>query len=191
MKKISAICVFVTLCSIAIAQSKAPPPLSLSVAFFGETLSHPGISVNIEYGLLNAGSYSLSLAAETGWYVHPRNHSAFFLGGGISNRLSGSSPLWCDLALLGAYLSSVPDGEVYSRDANGLVAPAGAPVGNKLMVLARIGAGFAIGPSSGIHVSPYLRLGVFGEYPFNGYLYPHLFVETGVEVPLPEPKASP
>ncbi|WP_281616244.1 hypothetical protein [Flammeovirga sp. SubArs3] len=59
--------------------SYAQNKLNVGAAYYGETIFHPGFSINGEYEISLSESWSLPLRATTGYYFHKRNHQAVFL----------------------------------------------------------------------------------------------------------------
>jgi hypothetical protein len=163
----------------AFAQDRTGFPLSIGVSYFGETMSHPGIAFRFDFGVFEYSGYTFSLSGMAGWYVHPRNHDAFFLSGGVRNKLAGPFGLFGDLDLQAGDIAVGPGGKVYSEQ-GGIVGTELPGRELRFLAMAGIGGGWEFSGLGKISLSPYLRLGAFGEYPFNGYLYPHLFLETGV-----------
>jgi hypothetical protein len=183
MKKYSFVLILIAGCvPLSTAQAMPGEPLSVSVSFFGETLSHPGIAVGLTYDILDAGVYSLSLKSQAGLYIHPRNHSAVFLLGGIANRLDGDSGFTFDLSLQAGILESIPGGTVYERSGSGGIEMAGSPGALRFMAMAGLGFAWRLRVAGGSSFSPFIRLNAFGEYPFNGYLYPHVAAEAGIDI---------
>jgi hypothetical protein len=181
MKKLPAIFFFALGLGIIFAQDNRSLPFAVSLSYFGETISHPGISVRVDYGLFETGGYRLSLSGTAGWYLHRRNHNAFFLAGGARNSLASSFGLFGDFDLEAGIISAAPDGAVYANEGGTVQA---VPVRRdiRFLLMTGIGGGWKIPGFAGLPLAPYLRLGAFGEYPFNGYLYPHLFLETGINM---------
>ena len=63
---------------------------AITIAYFGETLTHPGLSLGIEHTLWEKKKKKLITSANIGWYTHPRHHHAAFLNieGGIDQLLN-------------------------------------------------------------------------------------------------------
>ena len=157
-------------------------PFSAGVSYFGEMITHPGFSVNLEYELHAKGSYQLILAGRTGWYVHIRNHKAIFLEPGLVNRLTAPSGFFAD-ALLGiGYFLRSPDGIVYGLDDAGNVGAVGSTWHSRLSLGAYLGIGWDFGKKGTIPLSLFIRAGALGEYPYKGYLLPHAVLESGIRI---------
>ncbi|TFG60266.1 MAG: hypothetical protein E4H36_12375 [Spirochaetales bacterium] len=154
--------------------------LCLSVSYFGEMITHPGFSLGLEYRLYSTAWYELALAGRAGWYIHIRNHQAAFFEPGIVNRFTAKPGFFGDLLIgLGCLVRS-PDGDVYVSDAAGNTVPGTVPLHPRLVFSAFIGGGLDFGRQTAAPLSYYIRAGVFGEYPYNGFMLPHPALESGL-----------
>ena len=63
----------------ATTNKKTSGKYALNAAYFGETITHPGLTVGLEYTLLEGRKRSLISSVNLGGYTHPRHHRALFL----------------------------------------------------------------------------------------------------------------
>lgn len=63
----------------------APEPeagrLRLTLAYFGETLTHPGVTIGAERAFWRSGGHELLTTTNFGAYHHAGNHNGLFLNG--------------------------------------------------------------------------------------------------------------
>jgi hypothetical protein len=156
------------------------PPVSLVISYFGETVTHPGLTIGIEYAIVDKGWYRLAFSAQVGGYYHRRNHVGAFIDAGLVNRFTSSFGLFGDAALGVGYLHTWVDGATYSRQTDGnvgRVAGYGLP---HLKVTGDFRAGYDLSGLSGFPGGVFMGLSIFGEYPFNGFFLPHAALQTGL-----------
>jgi hypothetical protein len=159
--------------------------LSFSASYFGEMVIHPGVKAGAEYRFLGGERLSLSVPLYLGWYRHIRNHHMLSVESGLIVRLSGKGSLYGDLLLSAGYGLRKPDGSIYVDEEDGTIGMDSAPWRSRFLCAAALGIGFNFGKKSVIKLSPFLRLGAYGEYPYNGYVLPHPFTEAGLRMGLP------
>jgi hypothetical protein len=151
-----------------------PPPITFHAAYFGETVFHPGLMVGAEYRLLEEDWGTLFVTGNLGTYVHVRNHVGVFLDSEFGYRFTYANGYELEaLAGLG-YLHTFLDAPVYEVDDQGhveRVTDAGRP---HFMPTLSLGTGWQLE-----HVAPFLRLQVFGQYPFNHELLAHFALLLG------------
>ena len=149
--------------------------VGLSAAYYGETVTHPGLMLGAEHALSPLAGGQLLAAGHLGVYAHPGYAQALFARSELALRwpLPGAFDLEAaaGLGLLHARVA----GDLY------VVGPSGAPerafdLGSPALMpslafgLGRTWEGF--GRSFG-------RLEVFGQYPYNGYVLPHAALALG------------
>ncbi|MNS11055.1 hypothetical protein D3C72_425860 [compost metagenome] len=154
--------------------------LPLTIAYFGETVTHPGLLVGTEHKAWEAGWHRAFLAANMGGYRHPGNHTGLFLDGGLGYRLTLPVGLSLEAMAGLGYLHTVLDGRVFAPGPNGgveAVTDLGRPA---WMPSAAVGVGLDAGglglPGSRV----FTRLQLFGQYPFNTYVLPHVALQVGL-----------
>ncbi len=75
-------------CAPAFGQSESQGnDFAITVSYYGETLTRPGLLVGVALPFWGWSGHSLSVPIETGFYVHKRNHTGLFLGTGIAYKL--------------------------------------------------------------------------------------------------------
>lgn len=164
----------------AIAAENAPHRYPLTVAYFGELATHPGLMVGTERTLWKSGWQETFLGANLGGYQHPGNHGGLFLNGELGYRLTFPSGVSTELSAGAGYLHTRVAGEVYAPAANGQVEAVtdwGRP---SFMPSVALGIGY---DCSGWKLGPsrlFGRLQGFGQAPYNTYTLMHLATQVGV-----------
>lgn len=59
--------------------SHAQTNLNVGAGYFGQTVSHPGVVLEVEWEQMQSDKASLPLRLDLGIYVHPRNHTGILL----------------------------------------------------------------------------------------------------------------
>ena len=153
---------------------------SLRLSYFGDLITHPGVAVEFSLPFVSGPVGSAWASLKSGWYLHQRNHSGFFLGIGLGGGLTSPGGLRWEGDVNTGFFVSKPAGVVYVEDGlGGAVGEAGAARSN-FMASASLGISWTPPLVKAWTPSPFLRMGGFGEYPFNGYFYVHPFVEAGL-----------
>jgi hypothetical protein len=166
-------------CAPVYGQSELPGnDMSITVSYYGETITRPGLLVGVALPLGEWSGHELNVPIEAGFYVHVRNHTGIFLGTGIAYRYRFEAGFHLDTKLTVGGMLSIPAAPLYGvTDGRVEALP--------LMAFLRIMPSFGIGcgwdfRGSGLPIDAFVGFHVFGEYPFNSYLLPHLAVTTGV-----------
>lgn len=151
---------------------------AVSVAYFGEFITHPGISVEFPTLLKAARKHTLYRKLGVTLYTHRRNHNAFILTGEAGSRLTNKQGRFGE-ALVGlGYMHTWLQGDVYTRAGSGTVTESfdwGRP---HLVLSFSLGAGWEAHREA-LPGTNFIRLIAFGEYPFNGLILPHLGLQFG------------
>lgn len=151
-----------------------PARMPVTVAYFGETLAHPGLMVGTERSVWRGGWHELLAATNLGGYQHAGNHNGLFLNGELGYRMTLPAGLSAE-ALAGAgVLYTMLPGDVYlpSSSPSEPGRDGGRPT---FMPSATVGLGYALGDSR-----LFARLQAFGQYPYNTYTLLHLASQVGV-----------
>jgi hypothetical protein len=152
----------------------------ISVSYLGETGSHPGLVVGIVHPLIQNNWYQLGVSLDIGGYVHPRNHYAAFLRSTLSNRITAGFGLYAELGIGAGYFHTWAAGEVYTRQSDGSIAKIANFGYPHAMISADLNIGFDFVKLDILPIGVFLGLSVFGEYPFNGFLLPHVAAQVGM-----------
>jgi len=152
-------------------------PVNYEAGYFGETLTHPGGYAAIGVPVYEKSDHILVTGLFVGSYIHPRNHTGLFglAYGELVRPPRGFSRF--SIRVMAGYYHTWPEGVLYGTGTDGSaveIPNTGSPR-----------AGFGIdagwyfsGLSFGGFV-PSVRLTCLLEYPYNGYLLPHLGIGIG------------
>jgi hypothetical protein len=174
---------------VASAHRREVDAWSVSAAYFGETALHPGAAIAVErklkfwgrrYGLVEHGFFT---EADLGSYWHARNDVALFVSTDLGYRLVFPKGFRLEGLLGIGYLHTFDDGPVYVVNGGqvSMVSDAGHPA---LMLSALIGLGWDFTVGDHAPFSLFLRVGSFGQYPYNTAVLPHLEAQLGFSIPL-------
>ena len=162
-------------------------PGKISVAYFGEFITHPGLFLGTHKGIWQSGNYTLSYNPGITLYTHSRNHNALLLSNELGNRLTSRKGRFAELMLGLGYMHTWLQGDVYVRRDNGEVRTQfdwGRP---HLMISTSLGFGWKSAAEQ--HPQDYfLRIIAFGQYPFNGIVLPHLGLQLGTSFEFRRPR---
>ena len=156
------------------------PPFSITVSYCGETATHPGLVVGMEYGLIETNWYRLSIAAQIGGYYHHRNHTGLFIETILSNRATTAFGLYGEIGVGVGYLHTWSAGDVYARQAGGGIALVENTGRAHVKLTGDIRSGFDFSKNQILPGGVFMGLALFGEYPFNGFMLPHAALQTGL-----------
>ena len=153
----------------------------ISYAYFGEFISHPGLSVGLQKPLVQKGGYSLQRSFASSYYVHARNHHGLLLTTELINRFTSEKNRFVELGVGLGYMHTWLQGDVYVRGENYTLPEImdwGRP---HVVVSSSFGYGWE-SRSSDIPREYFTKLVLFGEYPFNGIVLPHVAVQLGTSI---------
>lgn len=154
----------------------APEPetgrLRLTLAYFGETLTHPGVMIGAEQAFWRYRGHELLTATNFGAYHHAGNHNGLFLNGELGYRFTFPARISTE-ALIGAgMLHSALPGDVYLP---GQTSPSRDGGRMAFMPSGTLGVGYTLGDKR-----LFARLQGFGQAPYNTYTLLHLATQVGM-----------
>ena len=166
-------------------ESKSPlataeTPFAVTASYFGETITHPGATIGVEYYARETWAYKLVLSSNLGWYRHRRNHQAALLDVEVGGRMTSRLGFYGETSVGLGYFHRFADATVYEVDGSGRVSESERLGSPALMGLASFGVGWDFRRNYLPPISVNLRAGVFGEYPYNQYILAHFFLRAGI-----------
>ena|GEM_PF-2555405 len=156
----------------------------ISIAYFGETVTHPGLTLGIERNLWEKKKLKLISSANIGWYTHPRHHCAAFLNIEGGFRSTTSFGLYSDFFLGIGYHHSWVNGDVYVSDGGDdvkIIRDAGRP---HLMTNVSFGLGWDFSKKTSSHTKLFIRIKPMFIYPVNNNMLIQAAAMVGVIWPL-------
>lgn len=154
--------------------------LGVTGAYFGETITHPGVVGGVEFYAWENRWYKLIPASNVGFYLHPHSHGAAFVDLELGHRVTTRFGLYFDLFTGLGYLHSWPYGDIYRRNEAGAVERKPNLGHPKLMVDGALGLGWDFSKNDLLPISAFARVVMFGEYPFNTRVALHGALMAGV-----------
>jgi len=150
--------------------------IPINISYFGETITHPGIEIGYENTFYNGFNISISI----GTYVHQRNHTGLFINGGINWRHTfpvGYSPeIGIGLGFLNTWAHG---GSTYIVDDDGNVS-INRSGRSHFMPSIKLGLlGWDLRQRTNIPMRINTDIIIFGQYPFNNYILPHVALKLG------------
>ena len=151
-----------------------PETVGLSVAYYGETFTHPGVVAAAVFIPAHDARlrHALVVAPELGGYVHPRNHYALFAGAYVGYRFRADRRavgLVLQLQAGVAYQHTFVAGPVYTLDSDGDVTVGRDRGRATVKPSGALGLGYDLSARGSIPLEPFVRVEAHGRYPFNDY----------------------
>lgn len=148
--------------------------VGLSVAYYGETFTHPGLVAAAVFMPVHDARlrHALVVAPELGWYIHPHNHQAVFAGAQLGYRFRADrrAPGFVFQLQAGvAYQHTFVAGPVYTLAEDGAVIEQRDRGRATVKPSGAFGFGYDLSARGSIPLEPFIRVEAHGRYPFNGY----------------------
>lgn len=175
---------------VLVGAPRSAQALDLSAAYYGDTITHPGLKLGAGVPLLERGQHLIFGAANLGYFHHERNSENLFANAEAAYRFTFSFGLYLDLALGAGYMHTFADGPIYTVE-DGAVRRA-ANTGHPLfMPSAGLGVGYLLGPGpKGGPLTIYIESSFFGQYPRDHLFVGRLALEVGLAWTLPAPSGE-
>jgi hypothetical protein len=151
--------------------------IPLTIAYFGETIVHPGVYIGSEHSLNNAFIVSLGI----GTYLHYRHHRGFFVYGIINWRKTFSFGYGMEYGFGLGYLHTWEHGgKTYVVDDYGNVREKNNWGRPSLMPILRLGVfNWDFRKNTNMPLRLFYDIVIFGQYPYNNYIMPHIALKIG------------
>lgn len=150
--------------------------------YFGQSITHPGFTINAEYVRNHTNQFSTPLRAEIGAYFHPRNHNAlmFDISAGLREKFGKRFGLeqGIGLGLMTAFFNG--DGLFRVSESGGIVRVS--PNGNLVfMPSVSLGIWVSCGKKDDENQwGVYFRQKLFWQLPYNNLAMPHFALQAGI-----------
>ena len=185
MKQSLCLLFFMSILLPAIGQNARQNKLALNLGYFGETVTHYGINLGVEYYPHQTDRHQMILAGGIGGYVHLRNNSSLFARAQWGQRLNFKSGLFLDQFFGLGYLHQfVHGGDLYEVKPNGAVVETPNSGQSLIMPSISMGIGYRFTKNNASGMKIYLRPELFWKAPFNGYYLTHFALSTGIIIKL-------
>jgi hypothetical protein len=118
--------------------------LNVGAGYFGQTITHPGVVLEMEYETSINKTMSLPFRVDLGVYSHPRNHNGLFVDVNYGFRRYYKSGLFLEESIGIGVLGSAINTDVFVVDDNGTVSDGSKVNSLQLMPTLTIGIGYNI-----------------------------------------------
>jgi len=156
--------------------------LRIGAGYFGQSITHPGFTVNAEYVRNHTQQLSTPVRADFGAYFHPRNHDAivFDVSAGLREKFGKRFALeqYLGLGTMIAFFNG--DGLFQVSESGGIerVTNSGNPA---FMPSITLGIWVAAGKKEDVERwAVYFRPKLFWQLPYNNLAMPHFALQAGV-----------
>ncbi|HEX8576589.1 MAG TPA: hypothetical protein VF677_09890 [Flavobacterium sp.] len=154
---------------------------AITIGYFGETITHPGLFAGYEHNLMPQKRYQLLLALNLGGYIHQNNHTGLFSEVGIGQRFNFRSGFLLEQYVGMGYLHTfLNGGPIYEVNDNGVVSETSNKGRSHVMPSVSLGLGWNLARSKKLPLLVFVRPRVFWQYPFNSYALPHVALQVGI-----------
>jgi hypothetical protein len=161
-------------------QSEFANKHAFHVAYLGEMLTHPGISVGYEKYLTEDEKFHIFVRPTAAFYHHYRNNTTFMLTLESGFRRNFRSGFFLEQSLGVGYFQRLVhgDGQFYVAE-NGTIMEKGALGVSFLPLLANVGIGYHF-QSRKVQISPFVRPNFYWKMPFNETPNMQLAIMAGI-----------
>lgn len=169
------------------AQTQDPNAAIVHLAYYGDVLVHPGLSIGYAKPMSSWKSgkkqnkyWQVLLGADLNYYLHKNHHHALIIGPTISLRRSSDKSWFFQLRYLSAYHRSFVDGSAFRMNEAGQVKKLVTAGQDTFFNSLEFDFGFRL--KAGLYI--FTSLGVNARYPFNHALLKGLNGKLGFQYSL-------
>lgn len=172
---------FIFSSNFSYAQENNLPKTKFMVGYFGETITHIGLNLGIEYYPFQTEKYQIILTSSIGGYTHIRNNTSLFIRQQWGQRITFSSGIFIDQFIGLGYLHNFTHGgQNYEVLPNGAVVETPNSGRSMIMPSVSLGTGYDFSKKTNKNIVYFLRPELFWKAPFNGYYLTHFALNTGI-----------
>src|SRR5690554_679529 len=181
MKKSFVVLLFLLLgSSAAFSQGDPGPRHGVHVAYLGETLTHPGLSIGYEKYLNEDSKFQVFIRANIGFYHHYRNNNTYMFTLETGFRRNFSSGLFLEQSLgVGYFYRQIHGDGQFTVNENGSIVEKGSLGNSFLPFVANVGLGYHF-QTKKAQISPFLRPNFYWKMPFNETSNMQMTVMAGI-----------
>lgn len=153
------------------------PPESISVSYFGETITHPGVFVGTELPAKQKWLITIGV----GTYLHYRHHRGVFVNGSLDWRTTFSSGFSMQYGIGLGYLHTWQHGgKTYTVNDLGEVKQTKNYGQSAFMPSLKFGLlGWDFRKKTDMPIRLFSEAILFGQYPHNNFIMPHFAMNIG------------
>lgn len=165
---------YIILVFLSVTLSISADERYLSVAYFGELVSHPGIVLSIENPILSRNNSNIFWTIRGGGYNHYMSNSTLFIGSEFGYRKNWNSGFDFHSQIGISYMHKFLDSPIYEVSSESELVRVKDYGTSHLMPNISLGFGYTFNRGKGREVNIFSRTEIFGEYPYNTYILPHV-----------------
>ncbi|MFY0688254.1 MAG: hypothetical protein JXQ90_13865 [Cyclobacteriaceae bacterium] len=159
--------------------SQAQIKLNLGGGYYGETLTYPGVILQLEREVHQSEKFSTPMMVDLGFYNHPRSHSAVFTDVLFGTRRYFENRLFIEHYLgVGVMLTRYSD-EVWTVTEEGDPRYISNWANADLSPSITLGIGYDFSNDQALNRQIWLRPKMNWQLPFNGLANPHIAIQFG------------
>jgi hypothetical protein len=172
--------IFNLLLVLAASGTFAQRHFNVGGGYFGHTLTHPGLVVEVEWEQMYTEKASLPLFVGAGAYLHPRNHYGVFLEAGAGLRQYLPSGLFFEERMgLGVLQTFLHSDAVYEVDESGQVNEGSRSNQPDFMPSVSLGLGYNFSQGEGKQNLLWIRPKLYFQMPHKTFSNYHLALQVG------------
>lgn len=131
---------------------------NIGVGYFGHTVTHPGVVLEMEWEKMYSDKISIPLRLDLGFYVHPRNHVGLFVDVNYGLRQYFKSGIFLEESIgVGILQSFLHSDDTYQVDDSGNVSEASTANPPDFMPSITFGIGYNLTKNTDQHNLIWLR----------------------------------
>lgn len=155
---------------------------AVTLSYFGELFTHPGVAIGAEHEIAGVGGHSLFGGASLAAYHHRGFHTGVLGGVELGYRYTFPAGFFFDARVGAGYLHAILAGDTWAPDGNGGFT--GVPTASRggFAPSAALGLGVDLSRRSRAPLSVFLRCTAFGQAPVNDGVVLHLAAQLGVAI---------
>jgi len=152
--------------------------IPVNFSLFWEPYFHPGFQIGYENNFHKGLNFTVSI----GFFIHQKTQAGLFFSGGLNWRFTFSSGYSPETGIGLGYLHTWVHGDpTYIVDNEGNISIKPKAGRSHFMPLVKLGfLGWDLRENTDIPMRINSDIIIYGQYPFNNYVLPHLAFNTGI-----------
>ena len=131
--------------------------LNIGTGYFGHTITHPGIVLELEKETFFTNKASIPVRIDLGFFNHPRNHTGIFADANIGFRRHYQSGLFLEESIgIGIFEGILNSDGVFEVNQEGIVSESSRWMAPDFMPSVTLGAGYTFNEKVSVWVRPKL-----------------------------------
>ena len=191
-KPLFTLLLFITISINSMAQLNGEGLTKIDIAYFGKTVTRPGIKIGTDLREFRSKSHSKTigdtishsfiLSSNIGYYCHFRNHHGLFLNSELGYRIMYQGGFYMQFDIGAGYLRTFLTSRTYEVNSKGEIRKIPFAGSNKFMPVTGIILGKELKGKKNKLERIYCRIGGYLQYPYNTMWLPDLTMEIGTTI---------